>query len=1184
MKRIIIFLALLNIITLSYAQISIKKKPVSIMQNLDLQIPAVQLPQINLKPYLEEDALDKDDKDMPFRFGIPVDVHYDLSNSGRWRTLKDGGRLWTLKIVSEGAVSINLLYDKFKLPPGARFYVYSSDRSQIQGAFTAANNKKDGRFATAPLKGDECILEYYEPAAVIGDGVISLSRVVHGYKNVFFGKSGGFGQSGACNININCPEGAEWQNDKRAVALVVTGGGTRICSGALVNNTAEDLRQYFLTANHCLGGEESFIFMFNYESPDCENIDGPTWQTVQGAVLRATNKESDFALLELTEPIPQEYNVYYAGWSAVDEPAPSSVCIHHPSGDIKKISFDDDSTISSDYDIAPILADGYWKVASWDLGTTEAGSSGAPLFDPLHHITGQLKGGYASCSNQDADYFGKFSISWDYYPDSSANLKYWLDPLEQGARTLDGVNMNSISISHTPLKDTEDIGDYYTVSAVITTSRPPLHDIYVVWGYNGATIDSIAMTETDADVYEAHIPPGADVTISYYISARDQGPLVMRKPLTAPDSLFSFYAGTDTVKPVIVHQPLKDQYLSELPLWIDAEVNDNLGVDTVLFIYRVNQSSWDTLTMNHLQNELYRAAFPPEGLSLAGGDSVAYHIYARDKAQQLNSTFLPDSGNYRFAVLSDVSLISGYVSLSDSSDLSNISLYLSGEIQDTALTDSSGFYYFANLPGGEYNVCVHKENYFTLDSLISGITLNQDTLSHVDFRLEPLVYGRVSGFVNLEGSSDSSGVVVSITERGLSDTTGVDGAFSFERVYPGSLSILFEKEGYIADKIDTLLNNGGAITSLYMTLVRNVKPQNFRLVNSLDSLELAWDDISTNLKISAKDAAVQKSYFKNISLNADYYRLYRSSDSVHYYIKADSITALKYTDSDVQIGERYRYFIRAFYDGHWSENSDTLEALVESGMGYEALIYDDGSPVSGYFWTAAGSGSGSRMSPAHRVRIVSAKFYLLEPNKGENSFTAKIFDFDGVRPGAELGSAEVSGAQANSWAVADFSAQNIFTDRDFIVFMAYDGENEPIFGYDTTDNGRAWDYNPQNGGWIKGNQTYLMRADVQLVTSLVEEADNYPRKFSLSQNYPNPFNPETIIRYELPQKTNVSLIIYNTLGQRIRTLVEKEQPAGKYSVKWDGKNEARRNAASGIYIMRLKCGSYSGIKKMLLIR
>jgi hypothetical protein len=1174
---------MLNISVGLNAQISIRQKPISFTQKVEMKPPVISTKAIDLTRYLQEDERDEINKNIPFRFGVSIEADYNLKNSGVWRNLEDGGRLWKLKIESPQALSINLLYDRFKIPPGAKFFVYSDDHSIVHGAFTSINNKANGRFATAPTKGDACILEYYEPDSVRGAGEISVSTVVHGYKDVFFTKSGGFGHSGACNININCPEGDNWQDEKRAVALVITGNGSRICSGTLLNNTEEDLRQFFLTANHCLGGEESFIFMFNYESPNCDKVDGPTWQTVQGAILRATNKPSDFALLELTEQIPQSYDVYFAGWSAMDSPASSSVCIHHPSGDIKKISFDFDSTISSDYEIDPILEDGYWKIRSWDLGTTEGGSSGSALFDQNHHIIGQLKGGYASCSLDSADYFGKFSASWDYYADSTANLKYWLDPAQDGVKIIDGIDMNTITIVHTPLKNTENISESYTVTADIATTRPPLKDCYLIWGYDNSVIDSLKMEEVSSGVYEAHLPAGSDVTISYYISASDEGPFAMRDPIEAPDSLYSFYAGIDTVKPEIIHQAVTDTPITRLPLRIEARVRDGIGIDTVFFIYRVNQSLRDTLTMVHTIDDYYQTEFPPGNTVIRENDTVFYNIYARDKAEAANEVLLPESGEFSFKVLPSDAMICGYVSLSDSSNPEDISLFLGGAASDTAYTDSSGYYSFTRLVSGEYEVTVHKDGYFTLDSLISGISVNYDTVKNINFTLEPLLRGFISGFVNLEGSEDSSGVLVSIPQQNMADTSGLDGAFSFSEVLPGRISILFEKDGYITDRIDTVLNNGDTLSGLNMTMVKNIRPQNLHLVNTIDSVALAWDDITKNLKISSKDDHELFAYFKNLLINAEFYRLYRSTDSLHYQIRQDSITALCFTDNDVQIGEKYHYFIRAYYDGHWSENSDTVTALVESGAGYQALIYDNGTAVSGYFWNAARAGSGSRMSPEHRVKIVAAKFYLLNPVQGSNDFTAKIFDFSQDRPGELLGEVPVKQAPSNQWVTVDFSSQNISTDRDFVIFMEYDGINQPVFAFDTCNNSRAWDYDPSSAAWVSINQTYLMRADVLMLTGL-ESEKKLPAEFNLAQNYPNPFNPETVIRYELPQTTAVRLSIYSILGQKVRTLLNEKKPAGIYRIKWDGKNDRGVDAAAGIYILQFKSPQFTQVKKMLLIR
>ena len=160
------------------------------------------------------------------------------------------------------------------------------------GAFTSSNNTDENpEFATGLIPGEKLILEYNSPVT-LPDPKIEISSVIHGYKNFFL-----FGDSGPCNNNVNCPEGLDWVNQTNSVAMIVLAGGTRWCSGAMINNSCEDGTPYFLTANHCLTGPgvSNWMFYFNYQSPSCANIDGPTNQIVSGASLVATSASSDFA-------------------------------------------------------------------------------------------------------------------------------------------------------------------------------------------------------------------------------------------------------------------------------------------------------------------------------------------------------------------------------------------------------------------------------------------------------------------------------------------------------------------------------------------------------------------------------------------------------------------------------------------------------------------------------------------------------------------------------------------------------------------------------------------------------------------------------------------------------------------------------------------------------------------------
>jgi len=93
-----------------------------------------------------------------------------------------------------------------------------------------------------------------------------------------------------------------------------------------------------------------------------------------------------------------------------------------------------------------------------------------------------------------------------------------------------------------------------------------------------------------------------------------------------------------------------------------------------------------------------------------------------------------------------------------------------------------------------------------------------------------------------------------------------------------------------------------------------------------------------------------------------------------------------------------------------------------------------------------------------------------------------------------------------------------------------------------------------------------------------------PDSYNLSQNFPNPFNPNTNIQYQLPVANHVSLVIYNALGERIRTLVNEEKDKGYYSVSWDGKNDKYKAVSSGIYFYQIKAGDYTKTQKMVFLR
>lgn len=108
----------------------------------------------------------------------------------------------------------------------------------------------------------------------------------------------------------------------------------------------------------------------------------------------------------------------------------------------------------------------------------------------------------------------------------------------------------------------------------------------------------------------------------------------------------------------------------------------------------------------------------------------------------------------------------------------------------------------------------------------------------------------------------------------------------------------------------------------------------------------------------------------------------------------------------------------------------------------------------------------------------------------------------------------------------------------------------------------------------------------------IQEVNNLPSEFALDQNYPNPFNPETTIRFQIRSTQNVSLVIYDILGRKVRNIIDQKMTPDLYTVKWDGKNEEGKSVTSGVYFYRLKLGNFKSsagkvfvkTRKMLLIK
>ncbi len=461
MKKITLLIAVFLAFNFSQAQVTNEGEPASWSMDARSTTAPVIMPAINLESVTAEDAVNDLRMDRPWRFGIELEVNLGIANAGVWDVLPNGDGVWRLNIVSQGAKTMNFVFDQFKLPTGASVYLYSDDRSSLLGAYTNIMNNEEQLLGTWMIEGESIWIEYHEPKAVRGQGRLNVNKVVHGYRSKsetdLLAK--GLNDSGNCNHDVDCTVGSDFdplkEDLKRGVALQIMGGF--VCSGSLINNVNNDRAPYFLTANHCDTGTSpatwSWRFNWRSPSPSCGTTAASTtsaFNTTSGALKRATNSESDVMLLELTGSLPDSWNLVWAGWNRSATAIPNfTVGIHHPNGDIMKVCRDDESpfkgTISFNgnpsTEMWAISGSGFGGGDGWDIGVTEGGSSGSPLFDQDGLIVGQLAGGAAACAgtndNGAFDVYGRFDKSWDFGSSPTNSLQPWLDPAGTAGDTLE---------------------------------------------------------------------------------------------------------------------------------------------------------------------------------------------------------------------------------------------------------------------------------------------------------------------------------------------------------------------------------------------------------------------------------------------------------------------------------------------------------------------------------------------------------------------------------------------------------------------------------------------------------------------------------------------------------------------------------------------------------------------------
>lgn len=530
MKKKVLFLILfVFVIGFGYSQDTTSSTPISWGLNLEDIRTDIVLEDLDLQTIYEEDFVNDRDKSLPWRYGIERALQLDMTQIGSWVSLDAGGRLWRAKIVSPNALNISINFTDFYLPDGATIHLYNEDRDDVVTSRTNGSSTTVSPFGSWFVDGQSIIVEYFEPENTQETPKLEIGGIIHGYRlgkiNRAIFDNRGLNDSGACNYDVNCSIGTDFDSKKdvvkKAVALLNLGNGF-LCSASLINNTAQDKTPYLLTANHCLEGSDPALWSvrFNWMSPSpiCGSIeeseDLQTNFTISGAEFRAKNELSDFALVELNTSIPNSWDVAFAGWDRSDNLPDFEVGIHHPNGDIMKITKD---TTGATHDIADGTS--VWLIGGvsagsgegWEIGTTESGSSGSPLFNQDGLIIGQLFAGNSYCeeneNNNDYDIYGRFATSWESGTAPEARLKEWLDPSNIGLNDIETLQ-NILNVPDNQIVGALEIypnpaTDFITVM----NSRYP-NLVYSFYDVLGKEIVSGSMSSTLNYLPVAHLSEG----------------------------------------------------------------------------------------------------------------------------------------------------------------------------------------------------------------------------------------------------------------------------------------------------------------------------------------------------------------------------------------------------------------------------------------------------------------------------------------------------------------------------------------------------------------------------------------------------------------------------------------------------------------------------------------------------
>jgi len=357
----------------------------------------------------------------------PVSVTFDMPSAshGALSRTADGTIVWSVGVHSDDAAGLRVHFENFSLPEGFEVWLYS-ENGGVRGPYTGTGPFASGEFWSHTVAGPDAVIQLrgHNRVSTQKGSSFQITEISHEGRNADLKSFCSYNAS--CIENGDCYDNSAITDAKAAVALMryVERRRTYICSGGLINSTANPGTPYFLTANHCIDSgtvAATLETWFQFTHPCGDNNCPEQWvwtnPNTLGATVVATNATSDFTLLQLSETPPA--GSVFLGWTTEAVAYANGTELYrisHPSGAPQAYSYHKVWN-------PPVECTG-WDRGNWiyhqdQVGATEGGSSGSPVVNASGQIVGQLSGGcgydvYNTCNNIDnSTVDGAFAAYYD---------------------------------------------------------------------------------------------------------------------------------------------------------------------------------------------------------------------------------------------------------------------------------------------------------------------------------------------------------------------------------------------------------------------------------------------------------------------------------------------------------------------------------------------------------------------------------------------------------------------------------------------------------------------------------------------------------------------------------------------------------------------------------------------------